>query len=289
MGCWNYTCGISNLFIEADDLVMAFVLLRIPTIPTVSDWCYPTTLYSPILFPFYTTYTGYGTGENSKGAGLTISMSAICKYLYPTTLSNGSVIDKDTFGESEFWDAVRLRELYVTDAVGVRYQVDVSMIRADVLSDILYHYRVYQYSRQRGTYQLLRVSYQEMIDALPAVITAMQQLHPSASLYTLSVPNNIAWNQLTTSISEFSRLPIFTLREVIDTYRTTKEWDMLLEVLKSYFIGIVINACMDDTRRIWCPQSGQGSQSSDIIPHEILNRIVARVLADIENRDRNDS
>lgn len=289
MGCWNYTCGISNLFIEADDLAMAFVLLRIPTIPTVSDWCSPTTLYSPILFPFYTTYTGYGDGENSKGAGLAVSMSAIRKCLYPTTLSNGNVIDKDTFTESEFWDAVRLRELYVTDAVGVRYQVDVTMIRADILSDILYHYRVYQYSQQRGGYKLLRVSYQEMVDALPAVITAMQQLPSSSSLYTLSVPNNIAWTQLVTSISEFSHLPIFTLRELIDTYRTENEWDMLLEVLKSYFIGIVIHACIDDTRRIWSPQGGQGSQSSDIIPHEILNRTVARVLVDIENRGKNDS
>jgi hypothetical protein len=61
MGCWNKTCGLSNLPILHGERTYVFVMEQVNS---VGDHCYSTHLYRPVLLPFESTYNDYGGGED---------------------------------------------------------------------------------------------------------------------------------------------------------------------------------------------------------------------------------
>jgi hypothetical protein len=69
MGCWNKTCAMSNLHINAGDPVYVFLIEQQSS---KTNHCESTHLYSPILVPFYSRYDDYGKGENNTGATLPV-------------------------------------------------------------------------------------------------------------------------------------------------------------------------------------------------------------------------
>lgn len=75
MGCWYKTCGLSNLHIPAGTPVYVFVLERRGN--GISDACYSTSMFAPLLLPFESEYNDYGGGENSKGVGFPYIMQAL--------------------------------------------------------------------------------------------------------------------------------------------------------------------------------------------------------------------
>lgn len=64
MGCWNKTCGLSNLHITSGQKVTVFLLEKNLV---ATDRTYTTSFYHPALTPFYSEYNDYGGGENSSG------------------------------------------------------------------------------------------------------------------------------------------------------------------------------------------------------------------------------
>ena len=52
MGCWNKTCGLTNLHIKAGERAYVFVLEK----DEDDSHCYTTHMYKPLLLPFETTY-----------------------------------------------------------------------------------------------------------------------------------------------------------------------------------------------------------------------------------------
>jgi hypothetical protein len=66
MGCWNGTCGISNLPINAGDEVVAFLIgfYSYNDNPSKSGYCYINDIATPLTLPIYGRYDDYGGIED---------------------------------------------------------------------------------------------------------------------------------------------------------------------------------------------------------------------------------
>lgn len=64
MGCWNGTCGLSNLPILHGDKVVCFIVKKDDYENKISHECYPWDHSSPLTFPLIGYYDDYGGIEN---------------------------------------------------------------------------------------------------------------------------------------------------------------------------------------------------------------------------------
>ena len=60
MGCWNKTCGLSNLYIKAGQEAYVFPLVKRSQ---DGERCYSHAFWKPMLLPFVTEYNDYGGGK----------------------------------------------------------------------------------------------------------------------------------------------------------------------------------------------------------------------------------
>ena len=101
MGCWNKTCGLTNLHITAGQKAYVFVLEKRDD--DNDSHCYSTHLYRPLLLPFETTYNDYGGGEDSTGVAFPLIMEGIKQRLHEMELGENEYHDiavtKEAFGE----------------------------------------------------------------------------------------------------------------------------------------------------------------------------------------------
>lgn len=73
MGCWNGTCGLTNLPIVHGDEMYVFPIVE----SYRNSFCYSTALYRPSVLPFRAEYDDYGSGEKCGGVGLELLMEGI--------------------------------------------------------------------------------------------------------------------------------------------------------------------------------------------------------------------
>jgi len=100
MGCWNGTCGLTNLPIIAGDKMYVF-----PIAENYSDsFCYSTAFYRPSVVPFVADYNDYGAGENCTGPALDLLIEGI----------KGSLVEMEV-GENKYHDIEIKREDFDVD------------------------------------------------------------------------------------------------------------------------------------------------------------------------------
>ena len=138
MGCWNKTCGLSNLHITHGTEAYVFVL---EPNEAGDSHCYATHLYKPLLLPFVTEYNDYGGGENSSGPGFQIIMDSIASKLHEVELGENKYHDiavtKDKFGEELFFEAVHEGRLFREGNYSDPVKLEYVMFRKDVVDHIL--------------------------------------------------------------------------------------------------------------------------------------------------------
>lgn len=67
MGCWNGTCGLSQMSINHGDEVVGFILVPEEKMtPDCGGYCYADEMWQPIPVPFYGKYDDYGSIEEVK-------------------------------------------------------------------------------------------------------------------------------------------------------------------------------------------------------------------------------
>lgn len=77
MGCWNGTCGFTNLPILDGRDIYVFPIVE----NHGSSFCYTNALYRPTAIPFRAVYNDYGGGIDSCGTGIDIIMEWIREHL----------------------------------------------------------------------------------------------------------------------------------------------------------------------------------------------------------------
>lgn len=138
MGCWNKTCGLSNLHITAGTDVYVFVLAENTD---KTDRCYSTAFWAPIMLPFESKYDDYGGGEESSGPALPYIMDALKSKLVEMEQGDNEYHDipvkRDVFNEKMFFEAVHENRLFVPGYRVEQRIVDFVMMRKDVVDYIL--------------------------------------------------------------------------------------------------------------------------------------------------------
>jgi hypothetical protein len=144
MGCWNKTCGLSNLHITAGTPVYVFVLEKNKSY----DHCYSTSLFSPLLLPFESVYDDYGGGEDSSGPALPIIMGALKRQLVEMEVGENQYHDiavkRDDFTPEKFFEAVHEDRMFIQYGSEQR-PIYFTMFRKDIMDHILENRRIEDY------------------------------------------------------------------------------------------------------------------------------------------------
>jgi hypothetical protein len=279
MGCWNATCGLSNLHIRAGDPVYVFVLEREQDELSL---CYTTSFFRPLRVPFSSVYNDYGGGENSSGPAFGPIMQALAEEIEEMPAGQFGHIEpavtRGGFGEEMFFDAVHDGRLYTR---GKRDQIYFTMFRQDIADYILENWRQRQYrtggSRIFGFRDVIN-DLDPLLDhceeninlgGLGDIIRTGEFLDKDFNLAKLYIPSD-RYNYRYSSIFDV-RSAAFDL---LQQGQRKQARDLLAEFIK----GVHLDSYMHKTRKSWLASSHQGSQSQEHDGYLVLNRAIEQAL-----------
>lgn len=188
MGCWNQTCGLTQLHIRAGQKVMV-----VPLTQSLRDsLCYTTPFYTPFPVPFYAEYNDYGAGENETGVGMRLAMEHIKDQLVEVEQGENQYHDipvkKEGFSIELFWEACHENRLHVKSV----FQRDKSpqevgfvMIHMGIFEYLAEHYEFsdYDYDSKTGRSQYYKYKLQDILNDIPEFVDAiMKPDHKIASI-----------------------------------------------------------------------------------------------------------
>lgn len=183
MGCWNGTCGLTNLPIMYGDEMYVF-----PIVESNGDsFCYSTALYRPSVLPFRAEYNDYGAGEKCTGAGLEILIDGIKEKLVEMEVGENQYHDiavkRNGFDVDTFFDVCHesrlkfLNPMRGYDGYSETNSVFFTMIRKDVTDRLWSEWkfdlwfsnknRVIPEGFESDTYHLKDVTYEKLATLIP--------------------------------------------------------------------------------------------------------------------------
>lgn len=305
MGCWNKTCGLSNLHITAGTPVYVFVLEDVRD----DNYCYTTSLFKPLLLPFESEYNDYGGGENSKGFAFDMIMKRIQSDLVEMPLGENQYHDievtKENFGEELFFDAVHEDRLFVKDQYSTTpRKLQFTMFRKDVVDSILENrvieqyvgdgkgtggygnnYTYYKFADVVSDLHLLIQELAEKMKELPedSYQRAMLGFDGIRGIFGYNHPNKAArWLQHDDSY-RYSRIVDIKLAiRIAFEGGTPDALEKLEQLLTEHLKGKFIDEFMHCVRKTWIPGGHEGSQSQESDDHRLLCKTIVQVL-DVED------
>jgi hypothetical protein len=284
MGCWNKTCGLSNLHITAGTPVYVFVLEKNKDY----DHCHSTGLFAPLLLPFESVYDDYGGGEDSSGPALDYIMNMIKKDLVEMEVGENQYHDievkKEGFGPEKFFEAVHEDRLSIQGRFRDEpTQLYFTMMRKDIVDDILASRTIEEYVGDgKGTCgygnNYVKYKFADIVaDIRPLLNEAMEKIAKAkednetlanymlydgfGGMFPYSHPNKVAkW--LRGDSYRYSR--IVDMKAVIRRgleIGTVESINKLEEILTEHVKAIYIDGFMNSARKTWIPGGHEGSQS----------------------------
>lgn len=296
MGCWNKTCGLSNLFINSGTPVYVFALQRNKKVDSL---CYSTPFYSPLLLPFESEYNDYGGGENSSGPALTLIMDAIKEKLVEVEVGDNQYHDiavkKADFGEELFFEAIHEDRLQVKiHSMAEPTDVGFVMFRKDVVDDVIANWQREEYvGDSKGTTgydnNYIIYGFRDIVADLPEFLDRLEEklnedeesglslrfFGGISELFKWGDPNKVGkWmrgdNYRYSKILDINEVVIDLMQEG----KRKEAQDLLIEHLKAKYIDGFMHA----TRRVWIPGAHEGSQEQEHHGYRIMNAAIAKVL-----------
>ena len=285
MGCWNKTCGLSNLHITDGEPVYTFVLEQNSGI----DRCYNTSFFRPVLVPFECNYNDYGGGNNAHGVILDPLMQAIKEKC--------NIANDDEFDVDQFFDLVHDNELtYKNPYSGL---IDFVMIRKDVVDYVLDNWTREVYIAEASGYQ--SYAYQDVLSEIPEFIEVLTKeisgmadpddpthsimfsifkLKSSSSFSSFfeesPITNRV--NLVVIALMHDIHNTLFNLNDHIIELIVKNKEEELVAFLTDYIKGTFINYLLDNTRKQWMPGCHEGSQACDHDGYRILMSATAKSL-----------
>lgn len=284
MGCWNKTCGLSNLHITAGTPVYVFVLEKNKDY----DHCYSTSLFTPLLLPFESVYDDYGGGEDSSGIALDLIMGSIKRDLLELEVGENEYHDiavkKEGFDADKFFEAVHEDRLSIKGRFSAEpTQLYFTMMRKDIVDSILENREIQDYVGDgKGTFgygnNYIKYKFADIVaDIRPLLDEAMEKIakskdNPTLANYMLydgfeglfpyGHPNKVAkW--LRGDSYRYSR--IVDMKSVIRKgleVGTVNAINNLEKVLVDHLKAVFIDGFMHAARKTWIPGGHEGSQST---------------------------
>lgn len=301
MGCWNKTCGLTNLPIMSGEKTYVFVLERVKKI---NDNCYSTHLYRPLLLPFVSTYNDYGAGENSEGAALPVIMDALKELLVEIPQGENEyhdiAVSKDKWDEDLFFESIHEHRLRVNYRHDGETEVEFVMMRQDVVDNLLNSYEFEEYLREgKGTHgwknSYMRYRFADLVldidpllDSVIKIMEEMQWKWPRLDMVVFSHQqkqgdHNLAASWLGHDLGyRFSS--IVQIRDHIVELLINGQRELARELLIDHLKGMFVNSFMEMTRKSWIPGGHEGSQSQEYEPYRALMAAMNRVMDERDAR-----
>lgn len=306
MGCWNKTCGLSNLPIFAGSDVVVFPLVK------ASDWkdrCYSTAMWAPTVLPFYSKYNDYGGGEEDHGPGLEYIMDGIKNVLVEQEAGENEYHDipikKDDFNIEMFYEGVHEHRLLIQGYTGKDREVDFVMFRKDVVDDICKTYEIESYvGSGKGTCgydnNYIKYKYEDIIAQIPAYVSYLVNKYEEDVLahsaddqyqkvyrYLMKISHrnrdleDVKGLDLISSYiidNNYRYWNIVDIKEVIVDLIAAGKHNEARDMLKEHVLFVFMDQYLSSIRKIWSPGCHEGSQESDAEPYHVFIKVLDRAL-----------
>jgi hypothetical protein len=302
MGCWNQTCGLSQLHIRAGQDVVVFAMVKNNGLDSL---CYTTPFYAPVMMPFYAKYNDYGGAEDCTGIGVDLVMNAIKEQLVELPIgkntSHDIAVKREGFDADVFFEAVHESRLFINGHYNrQRQHVRFMMIHKDVFDHVIENRVIERYvGANNGTTgwdnAYINITFADVVKDVAACVdhlfTAgkkdLYRFDPLRGLRTLTDDQekaqvNTAARMLAQDEYRYSSLVRPSL--MVSDYIEANDREGLTEMLTEYLKAMWIDGFMMDTRKFWSPQSGAGSQQQEPEGYLLLIDAMKKVL-DAEKRE----
>lgn len=298
MGCWNKTCGLSNLHITAGTPVYVFVLEKNKTY----DACYATGLFRPVLLPFESVYDDYGGGEHSSGVALPFVIKGLKDQMVEFELGENPYHDiavkREGFDEKRFFEACHEDRMQIKGRFDTEpTQVYFTMMRKDIVDNILENREIEEYvGNGKGTFakwgdekNYIRYKFTDIVASVrPLINRLLDDISKSPNEYVrFAIIDRMhhyrdefqAAKWLPHDTHRYSR--IVDVKELV--YRaveigTAESIDKLEGLLIEHLKAVYIDGFMHSARKTWIPGGHEGSQSTSGSALRLLSQATLKVL-----------
>lgn len=288
MGCWNETCGVSQLPIVAGKKVKAFLITESKYEDNIrgSGTCYPMDYFVPFFLPVSASYNDYGSVEKIQTDWNSVYMlHAFREWLKDGTIENlGDDAEINNPGISHFstlddvFDCVERGALLYHG-----YKIGLFMVLDEVYQSLLSHsaeaIKLNEYSMkyERDTYEKSSIWFREF------------RTKPQIDVATLS-PNDKLIYEIADSVDKSFLLPaVLGMRgdpgpsfDHYVPYVKDPNFGDTEEIIKRFADVRHFNSCMSYLRKMWIPQTGKGSQSQNFGFYRALNAGMSAYIGKVE-------
>jgi hypothetical protein len=309
MGCWNGTCGLTNLPIQAYDEIYVFPIVEQYK---GNSFCYTHALYRPCIVPFRAVYNDYGGGEQCHGVALDFIINGLKSQLIEMEQGENPYHDvkvsRDKFDANSFFDIVHEGRLFIKNPMrGYEDQPETlnvyfTMVRKDVVDEIRKSYTFDLWNNSKSVpsefktnrYYIKNVTYEKLEAYIPEYLE-----------HTIN-HNQSKYKGERTEKSDLLLREFFFLRSdhILDgiferifhgasAYEFFMRNEMKLTILaalasgnkilavnllKELMTGVLVNHLMSNTRKVWLPPMHQGSQSEFLETYKFLNKVTDQII-----------
>lgn len=291
MGCWNKTCGLSNLHIRAGEDVIVFAVVE--SKPGSRSRCHTNSFYDPILLPFYAKYDDYGKGENAHGIGLPLIMEGIKAILVEKEQGENEFHDipvyKNDFDVNLFFDAAQESRLETKFGISENMKIDFTMLRADIVEEVFREYKILLYIQN----SVVACGFDDIVGHVSPYLAKLKQTIKKIRFTEKQKPVDERSDEYYLTFRGFHLVDTEEKDNYVerilsnDEHRTTKKfvrlYDIVVEllladedqiaeqVLIEYLKAIFLDTYMNSVRKVWLPGTFEGSQSQDTSSYKILS------------------
>jgi hypothetical protein len=299
MGCWNNTCGLTNLPIISGESVYVFPI-REKDLSNYRSHCYASALYQPALTPFVAEYNDYGAGENCSGIALEFIVEELRRELVEMEMGENQYHDiaivRDEFDIDKFFEAVHEARLLSRGWGTTDRPVFFTMVRKDVADRMWNEWTFDQWKGTNGVvpegfesdqYYLKNVTYAKLATLVPGYLNEVSASIKEMSSDKLMQNRYFSKSMLITDgplegimrcFENFEFWDLLNGCECIIKYVINGELETAAEFIRNFMMGVMINSMMESTRKIWLPVMHQGSQSEEYSDYRFLNTLVNDVM-----------
>lgn len=280
MGCWNQTCGLTQLPIHAGDEVVLFILHKNEFNNDSNSFCYSTDLWKPLFYPVYGKYNDYGGIEDITND------DGVLTNFFKSMVEDGDITFKPH--RMEKWETTDQYKVIPNDLETLIN----NLINEDdsIITNKAYNGNHVPF----GIIMFHKHVYESVLDSLGCRIPYNKPYDYSDFLET-KVNSLFCQQNEIDDVVEDEKLVIFKkmikLHNIVNSFfEGSMESNLNRSLLKFYFEKLKVSSChlhddkiknylinyrlicsvMSLTRKLWTPQAGQGSQDSEYALHRVI-------------------
>ncbi|MGZ8924474.1 MAG: hypothetical protein ACXW2E_01190 [Nitrososphaeraceae archaeon] len=284
MGCWNHTCALTKLPVMYNEPVYVFWLLKQDR-QYKQSYCYANEFWDPLIFHFEGEYDDYGGVKNCHGPMLEPFLKFVKSYLYEMEEGENKYHDVpikkesltiDTLFKYNHEGRLFLRQDKCLKYLNNRSELRHVVIRKQVLDKLLDEYTITTYSNPENEY--ITTNYNELVESGRLYLDDLaNQFNTNSELAKYTTCSSFGFGQNLfndwiegTNISHIRRYLNLWLNADIEAHNYEDAKYLIQQVCTLLWLS----SFMSDTRQMWHPQVGVGSQEYNTNSYELLNDII---------------